>query len=223
MPVHPVVIVGDPVLHRPAARVETFDDSLRQLVADMYETMDAAHGVGLAAPQIDVALRLFVYEMVNDDDVPARGVVINPMLTLSRIADERPDPDSESEGCLSVPGEHFPLKRADHVTVTGFDVDGEPLTFQATGWFARVMQHEFDHLNGLLYVDRLDGKWARRAKKAVRANGWGTPGQTWLPGVDVDPFGHDDVDDVDDVDDRDAEDAEHSHHVDATGHDDRRA
>ena len=214
MPVRPVVIVGEPVLHRPAARVDAFDDDLRQLVADMYETMDAAHGVGLAAPQIAVGRRLFVYEMVNDDDVPARGVVVNPMLTLSRITDERPDPDSESEGCLSVPGEHFPLKRADHVTVTGFDVDGDPLRFEATGWFARVMQHEFDHLNGLLYVDRLDGKWSRRAKKAVRASGWGIPGQSWLPGVDVDPFGHDDVDDEDD---------EHPNHVDATGHDDRRA
>ena len=210
----PVVIVGEPVLHRPSARVEAFDDALRELVADLYGTMDAAHGVGLAAPQVGVALRLFVYEMVNDDDVSARGVVINPMLTLSRIADERPDPDNESEGCLSVPGEHFPLKRADHAAVSGFDADGEPLRFEATGWFARVMQHEFDHLNGLLYVDRLDGKWSRRAKKAVRAGWWGTPGHTWLPGVDPDPFGHDDVDDADD---------EHPNHVDATGHDDRRA
>ncbi len=229
MPVRPVVIVGEPVLHRPSARVEGFDDALRRLVADLYETMDAAHGVGLAAPQVDVPLRLFVYEMVNDDDVPARGVVVNPMLTLSRIADERPDPDIESEGCLSVPGEHFPLKRADHVTVTGFDADGEPLRFEATGWFARVMQHEFDHLNGLLYVDRLNGKWSRRAKKAVRASGWGTPGHTWLPGVDVDPFGHDDVDDVHDLDDLHGDDARddghegRSSHVDATGHDDRRA
>ncbi len=210
----PVVIVGEPVLHHPAARVEAYDNTLRRLVADMYETMDAAHGVGLAAPQIDVALRLFVYEMVNDDDVPARGVVVNPMLTVSRIGDERADPDLDSEGCLSVPGEHFPLKRADRATVTGFDADGEPLRFEASGWFARVMQHEFDHLNGLLYVDRLDAKWSRRAKKAIRAGGWGTAGHTWLPGVDVDPFGHDDDDGSDEAG---------PSHVDATGHDDRRA
>jgi peptide deformylase len=213
MSVRPIVIVGEPVLHRPAAWVDRFDDGLRELVADMLDTMDTAHGVGLAAPQVGVALRVFVYEMANDDGVPARGVVVNPMLSLSRIPDERPDPDTESEGCLSVPGEHFPLKRADRVTVTGVDVDGEELRFDATGWFARVMQHEFDHLNGLLYVDRLEGKWAHRAKKAVRAGGWGKPGHTWMPGVDVDPFGHDEPDD---------EDAP-TQHVDATGHDDRRA
>jgi peptide deformylase len=206
MAVRPIVITGEPVLHRPAVRVEAFDDGLRQLVADMFETMDAAHGVGLAAPQIGVALRLFVYEMANDDDVPARGVVINPMLSLSRVSADRPDPDSESEGCLSVPGESYPLKRADRATVVAVDADGEELSFQASGWFARVMQHEFDHLNGLLYVDRLDSKQAKRARKAIRANGWGKAGHTWLPGVDRDPFGHDD--------DRDA-------HLDASGHDER--
>ncbi len=226
MSVRPIVIVGEPVLHRPAAWVERFDGALRELVADMLDTMDTAHGVGLAAPQIGVALRVFVYEMANGDGVPARGVVVNPMLTLGRIPDERPDPDEESEGCLSVPGEHFPLKRADRVTVTGVDADGEEVRFDATGWFARVMQHEFDHLNGLLYVDRLEGKWARRAKKAVRAGGWGKPGHTWMPGVDVDPFGHDDPDDPDESDesdeaDRADEDRAHRH-VDATGHDDRR-
>jgi peptide deformylase len=208
MAVRPIVITGEPVLHRPAARVEAFDGELRQLVADMYETMDAAHGVGLAAPQIGVPRRLFVYEMANDDDVPARGVVINPMLSLSKISTDRPDPDSESEGCLSVPGESYPLKRADRVHVVGFDAGGEELSFEATGWFARVMQHEFDHLNGLLYVDRLDAKQSRRARKAIRGNGWGKAGHTWLPGVDRDPFGHD-------------EDPDGDVHIDATGHDDR--
>jgi peptide deformylase len=208
MAVRPIVITGEPVLHRPAARVEAYDDDLRQLVADMYETMDAAHGVGLAAPQIGVPLRLFVYEMGNEDDVPARGVVINPMLSLSKVSTDRPDPDSESEGCLSVPGESYPLKRAEQVRVIGFDADGEELSFDATGWFARVMQHEFDHLNGLLYVDRLDAKQSKRARKAIRANGWGKSGHTWMPGVDRDPFGHDD-------------DAEGDTHIDAAGHDDR--
>jgi peptide deformylase len=209
MAVRPIVITGEPVLHRPAARVESFDEGLRQLVADMYETMDAAHGVGLAAPQIAVPLRLFVYEMANDDDVPARGVVVNPMLSLSKISTDRPDPDTESEGCLSVPGESYPLKRADRVTVVGFDADGEERSFQATGWFARVMQHEFDHLNGLLYVDRLDAKQSKRARKAIRENGWGKAGHAWMPGVDRDPFGHDDETDGDDA------------HLDAAGHDER--
>jgi len=207
--VRPIVITGEPVLHRPAGRVEAFDDDLRQLVADMFDTMDAAHGVGLAGPQIAVPLRLFVYEMTNDDDVPARGVIVNPMLSLPKISSFSAEPATESEGCLSVPGESYPLKRADRVRVTGFDADGEDVSFQATGWFARVMQHEFDHLNGLLYVDRLDDKQTRRARKAIRANGWGKAGNTWMPGVDRDPFGHDD-----DHEDGDA-------FLDATGHDDR--
>jgi peptide deformylase len=209
MAVRPIVITGEPVLHRPATRVESFDDGLRQLVADMYETMDAAHGVGLAAPQIGVPLRLFVYEMANDDDVPARGVVVNPMLSMSKISTDRPDPETESEGCLSVPGENYPLKRADRVGVVGYDADGQEQAFQATGWFARVIQHEFDHLNGLLYVDRLDAKQSKKARKAIREQGWGKAGHSWMPGVDRDPFGHDDR--------PEAEDA----HLDAAGHDER--
>ncbi|NKX49825.1 peptide deformylase, partial [Arthrobacter deserti] len=94
----------EPVLHRRAAEVEAFDDALRTLVEDMYETMDAAHGVGLAAPQIGVGLRLFTYHFANEDGVPGRGVVVNPVLTLSKISGAEPDPDEETEGCLSVPG-----------------------------------------------------------------------------------------------------------------------
>ncbi len=192
MSVRPIVICGEPVLHRPAARVESFDASLRTLVVDMFETMDAAHGVGLAAPQIGVGLRIFTFDMANEDGVAPRGVVINPMLAVGRIPAERPDPDSESEGCLSVPGESFPLKRAEWVKVDGVDVTGAPFSFEATGWFARCMQHEFDHLNGKLYVDRLDERWTRKARKAIRHQGWGSAGHAWLPGVDPDPFGHDD-------------------------------
>ena len=194
MPVRPVVITGHPVLHRVAARVEAFDADLESLVQDMFDTMDAAHGVGLAAPQIGVGLRLFVYDLANDDGVPSRGVVVNPILTTSRIPDVTPDPDSESEGCLSFPGEHFPLVRADRAHVSGYDPRGAPLDFDATDWFARCMQHEFDHLNGKLYVDRLNDKWRRRARKAAKANGWGAPDLSWTPGVDPDPFGHDVLD-----------------------------
>jgi peptide deformylase len=199
MAVRPVVITGEPVLHRVAAHVERFDAELAELVQDMFDTMDAAHGVGLAAPQIGVGLRVFVYEMANDDGVPPRGVVINPILALSKVPEGRPDPDSESEGCLSVPGEHFPLRRAERARVNGQDLHGNGIEFEATGWFARCMQHEFDHLNGKLYVDRLDDKHLRKARKAVKGHGWGQPGQSWLPGVDPDPFGHGEHDDADEM------------------------
>ena len=139
MAVRPVVITGDPVLHRPAAKVARFDEDLRALVADMYETMDAAHGVGLAAPQIGVGLRIFTYTFQNDDDVAPRGVLVNPVLTPGKISQEAPDPDEESEGCLSVPGYSWPLKRADWVRVAGFDVEGRPVDSSwlamAADWF----------------------------------------------------------------------------------------
>ena len=190
MAVHPVVITGNPVLHRPAAKVVTFDEQLRALVADMHETMEAAHGVGLAAPQIGVGLRVFTYAFDNDDDVPPRGTLVNPVLTLGKVSQDAPDPDDETEGCLSVPGYSWPLKRADWVRVAGFDVDGRPVDFEATDWFARVMQHEYDHLDGKLYLDRLNDKWGRKARRAVKAEGWGRDGHAWTPGVDEDPFGH---------------------------------
>ena len=194
MPVRRVVITGEPVLHRPAGRVAVFDEGVAALIQDLYDTMDAAHGVGLAAPQVGVGLRVYVYEMSNEDGVPRRGAVVNPILAIGKVSSERPDPDDEVEGCLSVPGEHFPLKRADWVRVSGQDATGEPLEFEATGWFARCMQHEFDHLNGKLYVDRLDERHAKKARRAIRGQGWGKPGMGWLPGVDPDPFGHDEVD-----------------------------
>lgn len=198
MTIRPVVITGEPVLHRRAAPVEVIDDEIRTLVADMFETMDAARGVGLAAPQVGVGLRIFTWQLRNDDGIPERGVVINPYLAPSKPAVGDPDPDNESEGCLSVPGESFPLRRGEQATLTGQDLDGNELRYEATGWFARMLQHEYDHLNGFLYVDRLDGRWARKAKKAVKAHGWGVPGQSWLPGEDRDPFGHDSAESPDD-------------------------
>jgi peptide deformylase len=191
MTVRPIVITGEPVLHRRADPVEKFDDDLRSLVADMFDTMDAANGVGLAAPQIGVGLRVFTWQMDNEDGVPARGAIVNPYVTSAKASIEEPDPHDEAEGCLSVPGESFPLKRGETATITGFDVEGEELSFEATGWFARCMQHEYDHLNGFLYVDRLNERWGRKARKAVKKAGWGKPGFTWVPGVDPDPFGHD--------------------------------
>jgi peptide deformylase len=188
--IHPVVIAGEPVLHRRAAEVTVFDEGLRTLIADMFETMDRANGVGLAAPQIGVGLRVFTYAMANDDGVPERGVLVNPSLVLSKVSQAAPDPDEESEGCLSVPGLAYPLKRADYARVSGFDGSGEPVAFEATGWFARCMQHEYDHLDGLLYVDRLNDRWGRKAHKRIKQEGWTVPGLSWMPGVDPDPFGH---------------------------------
>ncbi|WP_102161335.1 peptide deformylase [Zhihengliuella halotolerans] len=190
MAVRPIVIYGEDVLHHRAQEVVEFDDELRALIQDMFDTQDEANGVGLAAPQIGVGLRLFTYEFANEDGVPARGVVVNPRLTLSKVSGAQPDPDEEVEGCLSAPGLSFPLKRAEYARVEGFNGDGEPISFEATGWFARVMQHEYDHLDGFLYVDRLNDKWGRRWKKAKKQLDWGVAGHSWLPGVDPDPFGH---------------------------------
>ena len=184
MTIRPIVITGEPVLHQRALEVTEWDDDLRVLVADMFETMDEAPGVGLAAPQIGVGLRLFTYDWPDEDGTERRGVIINPVLDLGPISEELPDEETESEGCLSVPGERFPLKRADSVVVTGVDLDQKPVRIEATGWFARIFQHEFDHLNGLLYVNRLVEPFATEAAQAVIDCGWGMPGNSWLPGRD---------------------------------------
>ena len=180
----PIRITGDPVLHAPAAAVTAFDDDLRRLVADMLETMDAAPGVGLAGPQVGVPLRLFVFGYGHDPAGPQRGVAINPVLWTTATPTGEPDEDAESEGCLSVPGERFPLRRAPRARLEAVDLEGAPFTIEASGWFARILQHETDHLDGVLYVDRLDFLNARRAKKAVSGNRWGKPGNSWTPGVD---------------------------------------
>ena len=177
-------ITGDPVLHTVAQPVTVFDAELTQLVADMYETMDAAPGVGLAAPQVGVSKRLFVYDFDDEDGNPRRGVVINPILEISATPTGKPDEDTESEGCLSVPGERFPLRRAETAVIHGIDLDQKPLRIEASGWFARIFQHEFDHLDGTLYVDRLNKTWSREAKMVLLENGWGQPGKSWLPGRD---------------------------------------
>jgi peptide deformylase len=184
MTIRPICITGDPVLHNRAREVTEFNDELRELVADMYETMDKAPGVGLAAPQIGVPLRIFTYDYADDDGNERRGVIINPVLEIGAISDEPADEDTEVEGCLSVPGERFPLKRADHAIVTGVDLDQNPVFLTTTGWFARIMQHEFDHLNGTLYVDRLAEPWKEISADIIADNGWGKPGLNWLPGRD---------------------------------------
>jgi len=176
--------MGDPVLHAPAAPVGEITAEVRELVADMFETMDAAPGVGLAAPQVGVALRIFTYTYQDDDGAPWRGVIINPELWIHPLEPGSPDLDEESEGCLSFPGERFALRRSERARVTGTDLEGRPVTIEVDGWRARILQHEFDHLDGVLYVDRLDdGDW-KTVQKIARKRGWGRPGAQWTPGID---------------------------------------
>ncbi len=184
MAVLPIQITGEPVLHNVAAPVTEFDDTLRELVADMFETMREAPGVGLAAPQVGVPLRIFVYNWTDDDEQLHRGVAINPELWLSPTPTGEADEDDESEGCLSIPGERFPLRRAHKAILRAVDLDQRPFEVQAEGWLARIFQHEYDHLDGVLYADRLAYPHSKAATKIVRKRGWGVPGQTWLPGVD---------------------------------------
>jgi peptide deformylase len=184
MTIRPICITGEPVLHSRAAEVTEFNQALRDLVADMFETMDEAPGVGLAAPQIGVGLRIFTYDYADDDGTERRGVIINPTLEVGPIIDEPADEETEIEGCLSVPGERFPLKRAENVVVTGIDLDQNPIRIEADGWFARIFQHEFDHLDGKLYVDRLAEPWKEISEDIISDNDWGKPGLSWLPGRD---------------------------------------
>jgi peptide deformylase len=180
--VRPIRIIGDPVLHTPTAPVEAFDETLVALVEDMFETMEAAEGAGLAANQIGVPLRLFVYDCPDEElGERVRGVVVNPVLETSERPETMPDPDDDEEGCLSVPAEHFPTGRADWARVTGVDADGAPVRVEGRGFLARCLQHEVDHLDGVLYIDRLVGRNRRAGLKALKRNGWGRPGLAWDP------------------------------------------
>jgi peptide deformylase len=193
----PIRIVGDPILHESTTPVQVEPDGsvpedVRKLIADMYETMQAANGVGLAANQVGVGLRLFVYDCAEarGKTVRRKGAVINPVLETSEVPETMPDPENDDEGCLSVPGESFPTGRAKWARVTGLDADGAPVTLEGEDLFARMLQHETGHLDGLLYLDRLVGRHARSAKRMLKANDWGVPGLSWIPGEVPDPFGH---------------------------------
>ena len=193
----PIRIVGDPILHSPTNPVPvgadgSLPDDVRKLIADMYETMEAANGVGLAANQVGVRLRLFVYDCAEarGKTVRRKGAVINPVLETSEVPETMPDPESDDEGCLSVPGESYPTGRAKWARVTGLDADGALVTLEGEDLFARMLQHETGHLDGQLYLDRLIGRHARAAKRMLKANGWGVPGLSWTAGEVADPFGH---------------------------------
>jgi peptide deformylase len=160
--VQPIRLFGDPVLTTPAAEVTTFDKELRVLVKDLAETMLDAPGAGLAAPQIGVSLRVFTYDV--DDEV---GHLINPVLTV--VGDEDQDGD---EGCLSFPGLTFPTKRRQHVVATGMNMHGEPVAIDGSDLLARCIQHEVDHLDGILFIDRLDKAQRKAAMKEIREAEW---------------------------------------------------
>ena len=149
MTIRPIVIFGEPVLHRPTTPVTVFDDELAAFVDDLFETNAAAHGAGLAANQVGDCRRVFIYDCPDDDGVRHRGYVVNPVLETSAVPETMPDPDDDYEGCLSVPGENYPTGRAHWAKVTGVDRDDQPVEVEGTGFFARCLQHETDHLDGL--------------------------------------------------------------------------
>ena len=154
--VRPIVTYGsDPVLHRPCAPVTEFDESLRRLVLDMFASMEAADGVGLAANQIGVDARVFVMDCPDAEGEDVVGYAVNPVLTLLEPVGDDPAEEVIEEGCLSVPGPYAELGRAFRARVEGVDVKGRPVTIEATGMAARCLQHEVDHLDGVVYVDRL--------------------------------------------------------------------
>ena len=146
MAIHKIITSENPILRQKAKKIHHFDSSISRLAAEMFETMHVARGVGLAAPQIALSIRLFVAEfedrkvaMVNPEIVKAEGELLG------------------TEGCLSIPGYVGDnIRRAEKVVVKGLDVRGKPIRINAEGWFARVLQREIDHLDGVLFLDRLD-------------------------------------------------------------------
>ena len=152
----PIVTYGsDPVLHHACAPVTEFDEPLRRLLLDMFASMAAADGVGLAANQIGVDARIFVIDCPDADDEDVVGYVINPTLTIPEPREGEPAEEITEEGCLSVPGPYAELPRAFRARVDGVDVAGDPISIEATGMAARCLQHEVDHLDGTVYVDKL--------------------------------------------------------------------
>ncbi|MCY7372924.1 MAG: peptide deformylase [Spirochaetaceae bacterium] len=161
MSVQPIRLFGDPLLRTPAVPVVDFDKELRTLVEDLQETMLHAPGVGLAAPQIGVGLRVFAYHV--DDTL---GHLVNPVLDLSE------EEQDDEEGCLSFPGLAYPCLRAWSVVARGQDMYGDPVTIEGTDLLSRCVQHETDHLDGVLFIDRLDRTQRKLALKAIREADW---------------------------------------------------
>ena len=161
MAIQPIRLFGDPVLRQQAVEVVDFDKELRRLVEDLTDTMLGAPGAGLAAPQIGVGLRVFTWNVEGEV-----GHLVNPVLELS--VEEQLGP----EGCLSIPDFTFDCRRALSVVAKGFDMHGEAVTIEGTEKLARAIQHETDHLDGVLFIDRLDREARRAAMKAIREADW---------------------------------------------------
>ena len=157
MAIQPIRLFGDPILRSKAIEVVDFDQELRRLVQDLTDTMLEAPGAGLAAPQIGVGLRVFTWNVEGQV-----GHLVNPV--LSHFDGEQDD----EEACLSLPGLGFPTPRAMSVTARGFDKHGSPLVIEGTGFLARALQHETDHLSGRLYIDTLTGDVRRQALRELR-------------------------------------------------------
>ena len=155
-------LFGDPVLTQVADPVVSFDAELRRLIRDLHDTLADQRGSGLAAPQIGVALRVFAYDAEG-----VRGHLVNPVLAF-------PDDDEQdgSEGCLSIPGLYFDTVRRLNVVARGYTAHGDPVQVVGSGGLARCLQHETDHLDGVLFLDRLDQTRRRAAMRAIRAADW---------------------------------------------------
>ncbi|MEU6058992.1 peptide deformylase [Streptomyces sp. NPDC047097] len=158
---------GDPVLHTPCQPVTAFDGALAELVEDLFATMYAADGVGLAANQIGVDARVFVYDCPDDEEVRHLGHVVNPRLVEADGVTVR-----GPEGCLSLAGLEAGTERYDHAVVEGTDVTGAPVRVAGTGFFARCLQHECDHLDGTVYADHLTGLRRTRLLRRARRAPW---------------------------------------------------
>jgi peptide deformylase len=159
--IQPIRLFGDPVLRQRADEVVDFDKELRRLVEDLTDTMLNAPGAGLAAPQIGVGLRVFTWNIEGEV-----GHLVNPVLDLSE------EEQDGAEGCLSIPGLSIDCRRALSVVAKGFDLHGEPVTIDGSELLARAIQHETDHLDGVLFVDRLDVEHRKIAMKLIRESEW---------------------------------------------------
>ena len=164
MAIRPIRLFGDPVLRTAAAPVTDFDKEIRTLVTDLVDTMLDAPGAGLAAPQIGVGLRVFTWNVEG-----SVGHLINPTLSLSD------DTQDGQEGCLSLPGLSLDCVRALSVVATGFDLHGEPVRIEGSDLLARAIQHETDHLDGILFIDRLDQDARKAAMRTIRESDWFGP------------------------------------------------
>jgi peptide deformylase len=165
MTVRPIRILGDPILRTECDPVTSFDVELRELVNDLLDTLLGVDGrAGVAAPQIGIGARVFAYNASGQV-----GYLVNPSLV---VGEER---QGGEEGCLSLPGLYFPTPRAERATARGQDWHGEQVTIEATGFLARALQHETDHLHGRLYVDTLTGDVRRQALRAIRSAPWAAP------------------------------------------------